>query len=508
MLPKELKDFNIKKEEKGNKESSFFSDYKKRSSVQSDNNLTIRYPSSFSKTQANARKLREVASAALKTAEKAKDATSSALTPEKTESALSNTNKNDITNTVKTTHVPSPLVTKEREGTRIKKEIKDILSKKHGTLDTRHLFEDIDDETVEKNIPLAKSAINKNIDSGALDKNYSKKYSHLLDGLSLSYAADELGNAKEAKKAREAAYFSTAPDKPANHSGSIFFSNNVDFKNDYLNYFDSLTKSSNGIFSDFSKNIGEKHNVEPLALESSPLVYYGHIDSESANKDGDLKYCDLSEKQLSSTKGFNLLDNTWSEDLLLKDFRLHAQLFSTGEMGDVLDDMITHFADGTGSDYSNPTLTKIVSNHPKTQEFMKDFTSVFSQFVSNSNGDISSFANSETFRDALKANDVYLSKYDYYNTDIVTGLTMAIHSWTESEVTLKSFNVNDDGTYDGTLRFTFKDNFGLDTYDIKKFSAISGFKSWYNLQHSTRFKGKYKPFKTVVTIDYPISGKI
>lgn len=42
--------------------------------------------------------------------------------------------------------------------------------------------------------------------------------------------------------------------------------------------------------------------------------------------------------------------------------------------------------------------------------------------------------------------------------------------------------------------------------DLREFGMISGFESWYALQHNENYDGKYQPFKTVVTIDYQISG--
>jgi len=85
---------------------------------------------------------------------------------------------------------------------------------------------------------------------------------------------------------------------------------------------------------------------------------------------------------------------------------------------------------------------------------------------------------------------------------------IAIHVWTESEVSVNEFDLKKDGTYTGTLHFTFKDNFGLDEKDLNKYGFIAGFRSWYILQHYDKFNSKYKPFKTIVSIDFPISGRI
>ena len=97
-------------------------------------------------------------------------------------------------------HIPT------RTGSSIKNNIRNVLSLKQGPLNTKNLFDDIDDETVENNIPTAESTIKSNISKGFLPADYQKRFPNLLDGLSLSYAAAEKGNNKAATKAREAAY--------------------------------------------------------------------------------------------------------------------------------------------------------------------------------------------------------------------------------------------------------------------------------------------------------------
>ena len=49
----------------------------------------------------------------------------------------------------------------------------------------------------------------------------------------------------------------------------------------------------------------------------------------------------------------------------------------------VINDMIDHFFDGTGTDYSNSILTDKVKNHDETKRFMKDFTQVFHSQLQN-----------------------------------------------------------------------------------------------------------------------------
>ena len=178
-------------------------------------------------------------------------------------------------------------------------------------------------------------------------------------------------------------------------------------------------------------------------------------------------------------------------------------------MQGVVNSMIDHFFDGTGTDYRNTVLTEKVKNHEQTKKYMKDFTNVFHNQLQQNEGDVKKLLESDDFREALKNSGVLLSTYDYYSLiDQTNGLTMAIHSWTENDVDIEAFKILSDGSYSGVLRFTFKDNFGLDKEDVKKFGKIPGFASWFTLQHYYKNSGKYKPFKTVVEIDYPISGKI
>ena len=84
--------------------------------------------------------------------------------------------------------------------------IQNVLSKKYGELDTRNLFDGIDDKDVEANIETAENTIQTNLDRGTLSKTDFSKFPNLRDGLALSFAAANKGNSKAATRAREAAY--------------------------------------------------------------------------------------------------------------------------------------------------------------------------------------------------------------------------------------------------------------------------------------------------------------
>lgn len=92
------------------------------------------------------------------------------------------------------------------QGLKIRQTITDLLKNKYGEPDTKHLFDNIDDKDIEKNIPVAKNTIKTNVDMGKLEKDYPLKLPNLEDGLALSYAAADKGMNKAATRAREAAY--------------------------------------------------------------------------------------------------------------------------------------------------------------------------------------------------------------------------------------------------------------------------------------------------------------
>lgn len=69
-----------------------------------------------------------------------------------------------------------------------------------------NIFENITDEAIERNIPVARDAIQANKAKGVLPENAEEKHPYLVDGLAMFYAASEEGKSKAARKARELAY--------------------------------------------------------------------------------------------------------------------------------------------------------------------------------------------------------------------------------------------------------------------------------------------------------------
>jgi len=94
----------------------------------------------------------------------------------------------------------------KREGSRIKSNIQSIIKNRVGELDSRHIFDGIDDDTIERNKPVAQAAIEDNIRSGLLTQEQLRKYPNMLDAMTMFYAAGEKGKPKAQNLARSVAY--------------------------------------------------------------------------------------------------------------------------------------------------------------------------------------------------------------------------------------------------------------------------------------------------------------
>ncbi len=389
------------------------------------------------------------------------------------------------------------------EASQIKDRVASALEKKYGAIDTKAIFDSIDDDTVERNIDVANASIKTSLKNGSITNGQFEKLPNMRDGLTLFYAASEKGNKAAANMAYKAAY--TEEEKNSNdEQHKIENYSNSSFKLPNFRFLDIIRPKYDS--TSFAKENGISKNRDNYNKTSN--VYYGVGVEWDGQSFEDLEYGDYSKEKIIKTLGIS--EKKFQEDVtvLEKKWKSLALWSSTGKMETVLCDMIDHFMDGTGTDYSNEILTEQVSAHKTTKKFMSDFSKVFDEYVKLYNGAIVGFANGDDFKGALREGGVLLSKYAYDGLDKFTGLTLAIHGWTTSEVNVKSFNINKDGTYEGTLEFIFADNFGLDSNDIDDFYGLDGFQYWFILQHYDKFKGKYKPFRTVVKIDYPISGQI
>ena len=164
----------------------------------------------------------------------------------------------------------------KRPGSIIKDNIKNVLSKKYGELDVRHLFDDIDDTEIENNILTAENTIQTNINKGYLSKDIYSKLPNLRDGLALSYAAANKGRSKAATRAREAGYTEQSPLKASDIQPKSQPTKYSNFYTDYLE--NKKTSQSNNSWNIFGKtnelpgiNKNPRYvNADVLNMRSAP----------------------------------------------------------------------------------------------------------------------------------------------------------------------------------------------------------------------------------------------
>jgi uncharacterized protein (TIGR03034 family) len=263
-------------------------------------------------------------------------------------------------------------------------------------------------------------------------------------------------------------------------------------------------------------------SVNTIELKSNIKLYPNTLVYQSAKRKGfyengliadDMKCNDYSRKQLL---GINKL---FRYELDRKDKELFDELkfmcihlFAQGKMEDVIKDMIKHFKEGSGNDYSNKILTKKVKNHDNTKQYIKDVKKYIIEEVYKNKGNLNDMKYVYCNR---KSNSLYKKiqgnvKSIKFNTtaDKLKGLTIAINDTWGNTIEIINFSVVGKKYY-GKLKFTIYDHFGLDEPDVEKmYVELAGFRAWFTLQHWDEFKGKYKPFASVMSFDIPFRGTL
>lgn len=266
--------------------------------------------------------------------------------------------------------------------------------------------------------------------------------------------------------------------------------------------FESTTIEREQVASSLGKN---QSNRGVKVFESKRKKYYDQF----GNLADDLKMNDYTEKQLKQINPLFRIPFSNDPDILFSHFEIMAtKYFAKGEMDQVVKDMIYHFRYGNGADYSNTILTKKVREHEATKEYIKVVKKAVINELRNNDGNLLALKYSE---------DTSLYKYlqkkaeypDFSSRgDILGGLTITIHDTWANEVEVRDYSV-ENNKFTGKLHFTIYDHFGLDQQDVeKKYSLEPGFRSWFILQHSKEFNGRYKPFNTIIEFDVPFEGEI
>lgn len=194
-------------------------------------------------------------------------------------------------------------------------------------------------------------------------------------------------------------------------------------------------------------------------------------------------------------------------------FRTMTVLFATGDLKMNIFSMIAKFEKSEGGEYRNQALTNAVKAHDSTIKFsdtiIKDVKSKLSQI----DGDINKLKLDELMWMYKKTAGFRLP---IFNTawDKVEGLTIAINDVWAGRAEITKYD-KFGKFYKGNIRVTLYDHFGLDYPDIgpdstsgrtKPYGLLAGFRSWFVLQHYDKFA--YKPFMTVIELDYPFQGEL
>jgi RHS repeat-associated protein len=224
----------------------------------------------------------------------------------------------------------------------------------------------------------------------------------------------------------------------------------------------------------------------------------------------DMQYNDKSKEQLKDILGWHwkYFDKHFGE----KDLRINVEdLFKTTSIGDwdmqdIALDMFDHFMSGTGTPYRNNTLTNKVRNKGLVKKYVSDIKETVKELLKDYNGDTSKLKYNASDRSnslmvmQMQKKGINQPSFNGFLDSKVKGYGITIHGFEGNSIELSSVEKNG-SKYSGTLHFKLWDNFGLDEEDVTDQRGWAGLRSWYILQHYTKFKGRHKPFLTIIEFD-------
>ena len=236
----------------------------------------------------------------------------------------------------------------------------------------------------------------------------------------------------------------------------------------------------------------------------APDLVYGDSTRQSL-----LSINDLFKYQLEEVDSPDCGPNT-----LFSEFKhMSTSFFSTGDMENVILDMIDHFKEGTGTEYTNDTLTEEAFKHKSTQKYIEDIKSQVIFRLKNNKGNIYDLEYNEENNASGQSIYNWVQKncnrpIFHETSDITGGLTICVNdTWGNTvEVTDYTF---DGEHFSGNLHFCIYDNFELDKPDVEKtYVELAGFRAWYVLQHYDQLGGAYVPYISIMEFDVPFEGNI
>ncbi|MEY9870437.1 uncharacterized protein (TIGR03034 family) [Peribacillus sp. B2I2] len=291
-----------------------------------------------------------------------------------------------------------------------------------------------------------------------------------------------------------------------------FFGTTIHFEGFFPTSFpDQKDSDGDGIF--------DKEDERPLLYSDlSNLVIYQSDRPEGYDENGDvandMKTNDYTGDEMTDISwmfNFQLWESDWP-DILFDEFEwMSTSLFSTGEMEDVILDMIDHFEEGNGTDYRNQTLTKKAREHETTKAYIEFLKNALVDELKKNGGNLAALQFDKSTKDTDKFYQ-YIQDNAVYPTfstwgDRTGGLTISVNDTWGNTVSVKDFSV-ENNHFKGVMHVRLYDHFGLDQPDVEKeYVNLAGFRAWFVLQHYDDYDGEYKPFVTLMEMDIPFEGE-
>jgi uncharacterized protein (TIGR03034 family) len=265
--------------------------------------------------------------------------------------------------------------------------------------------------------------------------------------------------------------------------------------------------------------IFDNEDSRPLYANLSNLIIHQSDRPEGYDENGnvanDMKTNDYTGDEMTDISwmfNFQLLES-YFPGILFDEFEtMSTSIFSTGDMEDVVLDMIDHFEDGTATEYSNQTLTKKASEHETTKDYVEFVKNALVDELKKNGGNLAAL---QFDKSTKETNEFYNliqrnASYPTFSTwsDRIGGLTITVNDTWGNTVSVKDFSV-ENNHFKGVMHVRLYDHFGLDQPDVEKmYVNLAGFRSWFVLQHYNEYNGEYKPFVTVMEMDIPFEGEL
>ncbi|MCQ6268399.1 DUF3289 family protein [Fictibacillus sp. WQ 8-8] len=263
----------------------------------------------------------------------------------------------------------------------------------------------------------------------------------------------------------------------------------------------------------------DNEDSRPLYSDLSDLVIYQSDRPEGYDENGnvanDMKTNDYTGDEMTDINWmfrFQLLES-YFPGILFDEFEtMSTSIFSTGDMEDVVLDMIDHFEEGTGTAYRNQTLTKKASEHETTKAYVEFVKNALVDELKKNGGNLAALQFDKSTKDTNKFYQYIQDNASYpvfhNNSDIIDGLTITVNDTWGNTVSVKDFSV-ENNHFKGVMHVRLYDHFGLDQPDVEKvYVNLAGFRAWFVLQHYDEYDGKYKPFVSLMEMNIPFEGEL